>query len=93
MKTTIYANYGILAHEKQTIYTTAPTDLATVSEPVTVEIPARFAPGLNGFDEVVLTIGNTDYLLGEILSHQGNKPALRWYDGNAYHWALLNVVD
>lgn len=32
MKTTIYANYGVLAHEKQTIYTTTPTDEAVYSE-------------------------------------------------------------
>lgn len=33
MKTTIYANYGVLAHEKEVVYTTAPTDYATVPNP------------------------------------------------------------
>ena len=40
MDVAIYANWGVLAAEKQCVYTMAPTDTAAVSEPRVVRIPA-----------------------------------------------------
>lgn len=71
MKTTIYANYGVLAAEKRCIYTVKPTDEAKVSEPVCVEIPESFAPYVGAMDDVVVTIDGVQYLLQNVLG--GNK--------------------
>lgn len=67
MKTTIYANYGVLAAEKRCIYTAKPTDEAKVSEPVCVEIPESFVPYVSASDDVVVTIDGVQYLLQDVL--------------------------
>ena len=40
MDVKIYDNYGVLAHEKQHVYTTAPEATAKVSEPFYIIIPS-----------------------------------------------------
>lgn len=94
MKTTIYANYGVLAHEKQTIYTTAPTDEAVYSEPITVDIPESFKPGENAFGIVLVEIDGSNWLLGDVLDSRDDKPCISWYDGpRSKHWKMLKVID
>jgi hypothetical protein len=80
----IYANYGVLAHEKETVYTTAPHEYATVSEPVTVTIPESVTPRENEAGEIIVTLDGTAYLLCEVLTNAGDKPVIRWYDGAKY---------
>lgn len=92
MKTTIYANYGVLAHEKEVIYTTAPTDYATVSEPITVEIPESFKPGKNALDMILVEIDGKNYLLDEVLTNRGDDPCISWYDGREFHFVCLSVI-
>lgn len=92
MKTTIYANYGVLAHEKEVVYTTAPTDYATVSEPITVEIPETFHPCENVIGQVLLTIDGSDYLLDEVLTNRGDDPCISWYDGQEFHFVCPRVI-
>lgn len=65
-KTTIYANYGMLAAEKRCVYTENKTD-ATVSEPLDVIIPEKFAPYENEAGEIVVTLDGYKYLLREVL--------------------------
>ena len=67
MKTTIYANYGVLAAEKRCIYTARPTSEAKVSEPVCVDIPESFAPYIGTMGDVVVTIDGVQYLLQNVL--------------------------
>lgn len=97
MKTTIYANYGVLAHEYQTIYTvTAPHGHAKVSEQVIVEIPDDFKPYHNEAGEVVVNVPGMPwpYMLGEVLAAvDGELPGLRWYDGRKWHRVALEVID
>ena len=96
MKTTIYANYGVLAHEYQTIYTaTAPHGHAKVSEPVIVEIPDDFKPYHNDYGEVVITVPGMPwpYMLDEVLTTvNGDLPGLRWYDGHKEHRLTLKTI-
>ncbi len=66
MKVTIYENYGMLAAEKRCIYTTVETD-ATVSEPLDVIIPEKFAPAKNAAGEIVVTLDGCNYLLRDVL--------------------------
>ena len=59
MKATIYANYGMLAAEKRCIY--------TVSEPLDVVIPEKFAPAKNAAGEIVVTLDGYNYRLQDVL--------------------------
>lgn len=93
MKTTIYANYGVLAADKRCIYTVRSTDEAKVSEPVCVEIPESFAPYVGAMDDVVVTIDGVQYLLQNVLC--GNEyPCIvdpSPYNGGAI--TRLHVLD
>lgn len=84
MITKIYANYGVLAHEKETVYTIAPHECATASEPVTVTIPDSLTPRENEAGEIIVTLDGMAYLLSEVLTNAGDRPVLRWYDGRGY---------
>ncbi len=84
MKTTIYANYGVLAHEKQTAYTVRPHAAATLSEPVTVSIPESVNPCTNEAGEILVTLDGTVHLLSEVLTNAGDKPVIHWFDGKGY---------
>lgn len=92
MKTTIYANYGVLAHEKQTIYTTTPTDEAVYSEPITVDIPESFEPWKDRFDRVLVTINGKPCYLYEVLYHRNDKPCINWFDGAHLHYTALPII-
>ena len=71
---TIYANYGLLAHEKQTVYTLA--QATNICDTVRVIIPN--VSGANVVDEPILNLDGQDYLLSEVLTSVKDKPALRW---------------
>ncbi len=92
MKTTIYANYGILAHEYQTIYTTTPTDEAVCSEPITVDIPESFEPWKDRFDRVMVTIKGKPCYLCDALYHRNNKPCISWFDGVHLRYTALPII-
>lgn len=95
MKAIIYANYGVLAHEYQTIYTvTAPHANATCHETCTVSIPDGYKPYETAHGDIALTIGNRDYLLSEILaSTKTGAPCLIWVDGGVTHRIVLRIVE
>lgn len=95
MKTTIYANYGVLAHEYQTIYTAnAPHCHATVSDKLEAEIPDEFKPYLNDAEDIVITIPGMPwpYMLNEVIGDADGSPAICWYDGSNHHKTMLRVV-
>lgn len=97
MKTTIFANYGVLAHEKQVIYTaTAPHAHADAAEQVTVDIPEDYHPYETELCGVAVLLGQhkTPYLLNEALvTMQGNRPGLRWYEDGGEHRKMLAVIN
>ena len=80
MKATIYANYGVLGHEKTTVYTaTAPHEHATISEKVTVDIPDSLNPYTTVMDEIGIEPENAyTYTLSDILFAQNDAPAVRY---------------
>lgn len=76
MKLTIYAYYGILAHEKTPVYSPNKVN-GEISEELTVEIP--FPVWRNGMDEPGITLDGVDYLLREVLTTTAQgEPALAW---------------
>ena len=89
MKLTVFANYGVLAHEKKTAFTTVPHEHASASEPFQVTLPDEVHPRRNEAGEVIVTLSGIPYLLSEVLTNAGNGPALRWYDGSAYRTIRL----
>lgn len=88
MKTTIYANYGVLAHEKQTVYTTNP--ISDVCDKLTVEIPDSLNPYITVMDEVGIEPDNAGCNgISEVLTTAaGNRPAVRYCDSNG----KINIV-
>ena len=88
MKTTIYANYRALAHEKQTVYTTNP--ISDVCYKLTVEIPDSLNPYITVMDEIGIEPDNAGCNgLSEVLTTAtGNRPAVRYCDSNG----KINIV-
>lgn len=80
MKTTIYACYGLTAHEKETVYGVTPTDIC---DEITVEIPEEMEPyvTMTGSIAVMLPSRMGDkkmpFALEEVLcSTKTGKPAI-----------------
>lgn len=93
MKTTIYANYGVLAHEKQTVYTTNP--ISDVCDKLTVEIPDSLNPYITVMDEVGIDPDNAGCIgLSDVLTTAtGNRPAVRYCDLNGkFNIVALTII-
>ena len=80
----IYANYGVLAHEKETVYTIAPHEHATLSEPILIDLPASVNPRENAAGEILVDLNETPYLLSEVLGGRKGDVVLKWFDGKTY---------
>ena len=83
MDVKIYDNYGVLAHEKQHVYTTAPEATAAVSEPFYIIIPEGMHPYVTASSEVALELpdGFNPYLLHEVLATgRDGMPIIHWVD-------------
>ena len=97
MEVKIYANYGVLAHEKQTIYScSCPHHQADYSEKVTVKIPDELNPYIdkNGF--VCIRPDNSYiFVFNEgILYSVNDKPVIRYSDMNGKgHTVTLTVIE
>jgi len=89
-KIKIYAYYGLLAHEKQPVYSPFATS-DTPREEVTVEIP--FPVWHNAMNCPGVTIDGVDFLLSDVLTNHGDEPAIRWCDGHKTHYRLLKIVN
>ena len=96
MKTTIYASHGLLAHEKEIVYTVAPTAFCDAIE---VDIPDAYETAAG---DIGVTLDGRDYLLKEVLAnanHKGlagkteDRPILRWYDGQGYKTQNIQILD
>ena len=94
MKTKIYANYGVLAHEYQTIYTVSnPHVHATCHDIITVEIPDKYQPYITVDESIALIIDGTPYMLDEVIASTADKPCIKWYNGSTYHTERLTVTE
>lgn len=102
MRITIWANYGTLAHEKEVVYSIAPSE---ISEAIHVEIPDAYET-VSG--AIAVTVDPAPYgepsalMLQELLGNanqrgEGGKipdrPVLRWYDGRRYHQRDIEVLS
>ena len=85
MDVMIYDNYGVLAHEKQHVYTTAPEATADVSEPFYIIIPEGMHPYVTEAGEVALSLPNgyNPCLLREVLATaRDGMPMISYIDRN-----------
>lgn len=90
MKVEIYKSYGVLAHEKQPVYTWG-APASDIYDQITVELP--YCVGANALDEPLLELDGTRYLLGDVLTNWGDSPALAWFDGQSNRHKMLTVVE
>lgn len=90
MKTIIgYVNYGVMAHEKQTLFTMEPCEDG-VSEKIELYIPDEFELTENQTRSILVnTPDGTCYMLHEILSSKDDNPIFRWWDKNGKY----NIVQ
>ena len=65
MPITVYANYGVLAHEKTPVYTLHP--ITGAYDKLSIQIPDDLYAGENHAGDVLLTIGGDTYTLDEAL--------------------------
>ena len=91
MKIKLYKNYGVLAHEKEPLYTYhAP--VSEVYDRVTVDIPQVI--GMNEYDEPIVSLEGMEYPLQDVLTTtMDGELALRWYDGQFYYDLILLTVE
>ena len=90
MKIKLYKNYGVLAHEKEPVYTYL-NPASGVYDRVTVDVPNIV--GVNDYGEYLVSLGGMVYPLSDVLSTVDDEPALRWYDGRSYQILTLLTVD
>lgn len=88
MKTTIYANYGLLGAEKTVVYSTIPG--GEIYDELVVDIPDKLYVGHNCFGEVLINAGGLMYVLREVLCGDG-KPYIRYFDGA--HMVLRELLE
>lgn len=74
---TIYAQYGVLGHEKHPVYAFA---RSAICDEVTVEIPGELIIGCSAYYDLLLRLGGMVYPLSKALTNAGDRPALRWYN-------------
>ena len=87
----IYDSYGVLAHEKQPVYTIA-CPASEIYDVITVELPDEIIVGRNEIGDLLLDLDGCIYLLDEALGAWNGKPALRWHDGRRNRCRILRVV-
>lgn len=82
MEIKLYKNFGVLAHEKEPVYTYF-TPAAAAHDRVAVDIPQVSV--MNEYDEPLVSLDVRDYPLHDVLTTVDDSPALLWYDGQTYH--------
>lgn len=88
---TIYAYYGVLAHEKRPVYSPYHVN-GEICEELAVDIPVPM--WRNIYDEPGVTLDGNDYLLKEVLTNWGDAPALVWVNdaGKKRHLILRTTI-
>ena len=77
-----FANYGVLAHEKETVFTACnAASQAVTSDEIEIMLPDGWEIAENQAEELLICGPAGDFLANEILRSRGDKPMLHWYDG------------
>ena len=89
MKLNVFKSYGVLAHEKEPMFTVY-GPASEFYDIVTVQIPDKYPISENDMGDYLITLDDVTYLLQEVLSNSGIHPVLRWYDGRSYRTVYLD---
>lgn len=85
-----FANYGVLAHEKETVFTASnASGSAVTSDEVEITLPDGWETAENCAGELLICGPAGDFLANQILASQNDKPMLRWYDGQ---WHTVPLI-
>ena len=88
----LYASYGVLAHEKQPVYTDG-LPVSDIYDIVTVDLPALVSIHHNAAGETLVDIDGQVYLFDDILSTDDqDQPILTWFDGIKTHVIPLTII-
>ena len=89
----IYKSYGVLAREKQPVYT-FDRPASEIYDAISVLVPDGWSIGENAAGETLVeSPDGITYRGKEILSNWGESPAFRWYDGHADRHVILEVIS
>lgn len=87
----IYKSYGVIAHEKQPVYT-FDNPASEIYDEISVSIPAGWSIAENAAGETLVeSPDGITYLGNKILSSWGDSPAFCWSDGDADRHIVLNI--
>ena len=91
--TTIYANYGMLGHEREAFWAVVPTEEAY--DEVRVALPEGYALCENGLGEALVEEEATGETvpLTMALAKFAKSPYLRFPSGDSWHSVSLNIVE
>lgn len=91
----IYANYGVLSHEKETVFTYA-NNVSEIYDEIYIEIPEKFKVYGNDSDTEILLSANDgyDYTVDELIKNIGDVPSFVYVgkDGG-YRTIKCKVLD
>lgn len=92
MKVKIYANYGVLGHDKSPVYRFG-YPCSEFYDKYDVIIPDCFKVDLNEANDLLITLSSGDIYLARDLIHTINdSPAFVWFDGLNDHIVKLELV-
>lgn len=91
MKMKLYESMGVLAHEKKPVYTVA-GPASDAWEEILVDVPDEVEISENAMGEKLVDIDGQTYLLQEVLGNHGDKPCLKWFDGQKHRRIMLEVI-
>ena len=93
MKTAeIYKSWGVLAHEKQPVYT-FDVPASDIYDKISIEIPDGWSISENTVGQTLVdSPDGITYLGYEILTNWGDSPAFRWHDGHTDRHIILGVI-
>lgn len=90
MKVKVYKSYGLLTHEKVPYYSFG-RPATEIYDILSLDIPNVI--GANETGEPLLDIDGRTYLLNEVITNHGDKPAIAWVDGKTRQLKILYEAD
>lgn len=92
-KLTIYASYGVLAHEKLPVYTVS-RPASDIYDTYTAILPEGWKTAENDAGELLIEAPDgTLHLANQLISNDGDKCVLRWYEGLAKRTVPVEFVN
>ena len=89
----IYKSYGVLAHEKQPVYT-FDRPASEIYDEISALVPDGWRTAENAYGETIVESPHgITYLGNEILTTWGDAPAFRWHDGRTDRHLVLEVIQ